>query len=130
MTTKQLIIIISAWLIANAIYPLILNSLERLYQDRIDSAIKGLVRVAVAVISFSLQLCLFLIYLPSILFVLATENTIPSLYRWEWFADMQYGMHLIARFRFWKEAKIALQKCRQQRRIAKKRKKHSEMVRR
>ena len=115
MTTRQFVLILVVWLAANTIYPLFLNLLERLYQDRIDRFTQGAVRFGVRITAFSVQLMLFVIVLPSILLVFVTEKTLPSLYRHKYFADMRYAMHLVARFKWLPTSREELRRWRRRR---------------
>lgn len=115
MTTRQLILIVIVWLVANAIYPLLLNSLERLYQNRIDRFTQGVVRFGIAAAILCINVILFVILLPSILLVFATEKTLPSLYKHKFFEDMQYAIHLVTKFRWFPIAKEELRRWRRNR---------------
>lgn len=78
MSVQQVLLVILAWVVLSALFPLLLNSVERLYQKEIDRLVSGALTFGVAVLWRILQLIVIVIMLPTILLVTALEITLGT----------------------------------------------------
>jgi O-antigen ligase len=81
MDTSSLLWIAGIWLIANAVFPLFLSSLERQYQPQIDSIVRSSINRSRRFIVRVFQLMLIVVMLPSFLIVTVAAKLAPQLVR-------------------------------------------------
>jgi hypothetical protein len=87
----------------NAIFPLILNSLERLYQPKIDGMVKGLAHLTKFLILGLLQLIVIVFFAPTILLVIMFEHIYPRIFEFERVkrSGIKQTMHTVMSKEFW-----------------------------
>ena len=105
MSQNTLIWLIIIWLLSNALFPLILNSLERLYENKIDfiveRSLKGLSWVFLCVI----QMILICYFSPLILILALLERIYPKILEKKFIKNsgITSTMQLLLTKNFWKE---------------------------
>ena len=79
MNIKTLIYVILAYLIVNAVTPLLLHSVERLFQHKIDLFVKRVFSLFMLVFSRFCQFALIIIFAPNILVFFAIRKVYPPI---------------------------------------------------
>jgi hypothetical protein len=103
MTKNTLIWVLVIWMLSNAIFPLVLKSIERLYQNEIDGAVDRGLRGLRWLILAACQVVLIAYFAPLILILALIERIYPSILKIkfiEW-TEIYPGMHLLLTTRFW-----------------------------
>lgn len=77
MNIKTLIYVILAYLIVNAVTPLLLNSVERLFQHKIDIFVKRVFSLFMFVCSKFFQFALIIFFAPNISLLWAIRKVYP-----------------------------------------------------
>ena len=101
MEIRYLLYIVIVWIAANAVFPLILNSVERLYQRQIDRTVAGTIRAAESFILTVIRVFLIILMLPTILVVKVFEKTFPRVFRIRYFAEIRYSANLLFERKLW-----------------------------
>jgi predicted membrane protein len=101
MAPRYLIYIIIVWIAANALFPLFLNSVERLYQKQIDRTVAGTIRATKSFLLFLLRVFLIVLMLPTIVLVIIFERTFPKVFRIRYLAEIQYSVALLFKRDLW-----------------------------
>jgi hypothetical protein len=103
MNVSPLIWIAVAWVLLNAIFPLFLNSLERLYKHKIDSAVKGLVHLTGFLTIGLVQLFFMALFAPTFLAVKILELVYPHFFEFVRVkkTEIKPGMDIIFSKQFW-----------------------------
>lgn len=103
MTTETLIWVLVIWLLSNAIFPLVLNSLERLYQDKIDVAVGRSLRGLRWLLLAACQVVLIAYFAPLILILAVVERLCPAVLTTKPVHEsgVYSALHLVLTARFW-----------------------------
>jgi hypothetical protein len=103
MTTSTLIWVIGIWLFFNAVFPLLLNSFERLYQPQIDTGVRWLIRSMWIMFLALLQILLVAFLAPNILLIGLLERIYPRFFEIKWVKETYVypTMHLLMTKQFW-----------------------------
>ena len=103
MTTKTLIWVLVIWLLSNAIFPLVLNSLERLNQDKIDVAVGRSLRGLRWLLLAACQVVLIAYLAPLILILAVVERLCPVVLKMKPIQEsgVYSALHLVLTARFW-----------------------------
>ena len=117
MSVMTILYIIIIWIGLNAIVPLIINSIERLYQPQIDALVKGLVTVMKWAAIRLLQGFLIVFCLPTIGLVLLFERIYPKVFENRYAADTRYGMRLLFTKDWWNEIIGGIRKYREMKKV-------------
>jgi hypothetical protein len=109
MDKQTIFIIFGAWIALNVIFPLILNSIERLYQNRIDVLVKRCFNVIVIIIMGATQVCLIVFLAPTIFLIAIIERIWPAFFEIKCVRDtgIYLDIHRILKKNFWPEVKEA-----------------------
>ena len=78
MTFQQVLLAIIVWIFLSALFPLLLNAVERLYQREIDQVVERALSFGMAALLRILQLLFILIMLPTITLVTIFEITLGA----------------------------------------------------
>lgn len=76
MKTEQILLVIILWLLINALFPLFLKSVDRLYQKEIDQFVAASLSIGVTILLRVFQLLSIIIMLPNISLVTAAEHIV------------------------------------------------------
>jgi len=101
VTIKSLFYVFIAWLLLNAIFPMFLNSIERLYQVKIDFIARGITSLLKWIMLGVLQIILLIWCLPTILLIVLLERTFPKIFTYKSWASVQHSMNLLVTRDFW-----------------------------
>ena len=101
MTTKSLFYVFIAWLLLNAIFPMFLNSIERLYKVKIDFIARGITSLLKRIILGVLQIILIIWCLPTIVLMVLLERIFPKIFTYRFWASVQHSMNLLVTKDFW-----------------------------
>ena len=101
MTTKSLFYVFIAWLLLNAIFPMFLSSIERIYKVKIDFIARGITSLLKRIILGVLQIILIIWCLPTIVLMILLERTFPKIFTYKSWASVQHSMNLLVTRDFW-----------------------------
>lgn len=101
MTIKSLFYVFIAWLLLNAIFPMFLNSIERLYQIKIDFIVRGITSLLKRIMLGVLQIILIIWCLPTIVLMKILERTFPKIFTYKFWATVQHSMNPLVTRDFW-----------------------------
>jgi hypothetical protein len=115
MKLSTLFWVLGTWLFLNAIIPLIINSLERLYQPSIDAAVRSSLSYARTVFLALVQLLLIVLYAPTIVILGVIERLCPRLLETELVkqSDIYHSTSLVLKRAFWPTIAEELREWRQ-----------------
>lgn len=114
MTTKTLIWVLVIWLLSNAIFPFVLNSLERLYQDKIDVAVGRSLRGLRWLLLAACQVVLIAYFAPLILIFAVVERLCPVVLKMKPIQEsgVYSALHLVLTARFWSTIATSIRQMR------------------
>ena len=103
MKLSTLLWIFGVWLFLNAVFPLFINSLERLYQPSIDAVVRWVTKWVATILLALLQLLLIVLFAPNILVVGILERICPRIFQVQWVKETYVypTMHLVLTGSFW-----------------------------
>ena len=101
MTTKSLFYVFIAWLLLNAIFPMFLSSIERIYKVKIDFLVRGITSLLKWIMLGVLQIILIIWCLPTIVLMILLERTFPKIFTYKSWASVQHSMNLLVTRDFW-----------------------------
>lgn len=101
MEIKIIFYIILVWLFINAIFPIFLNSIERIYQSQIDKHVKYLLSFTYSLTNKLIRYFLILFFAPIIILVIIFENIYPKLFN----NEIIYSQKMLKETLFKKELK-------------------------
>jgi hypothetical protein len=103
MNLTTILWIVIVWIFLNALFPLLLDSIKRLYQPQIDAAVARMVRGARFVFLFFCQAILIVFFAPSILLTVIIERIYPKFFELEAIkrTEIRPSMHILVSRRFW-----------------------------
>ncbi|MFH0872746.1 MAG: hypothetical protein V1878_09710 [bacterium] len=103
MNLTTILWIVIVWIFLNALFPLLLNSIERLYQPQIDAAVGRMVGGARFIFLTLFQAILIVYFAPLLLLTVIIERIYPKFFEFE--AIKRTGirplMHVVVSRRFW-----------------------------
>ena len=101
MTTKSLFYVFIAWLLLNAIFPMFLSSIERIYKVKIDFLVRGITSLLKWIMLGVLQIILIIWCLPTIVLMVLLERIFPKIFTYRFWASVQHSMNLLVTKDFW-----------------------------
>lgn len=103
MDKQTLLYVLAAWLVLNAIFPLFLNSIERLFQDKIDALVKKSLRMVKMLALGLVQVCLIVLFAPNIFLFAIIERIWPAFFKIKSIEEsgVHFAMHAILKKNFW-----------------------------
>ena len=85
----------------NAMFPLFFNSVERLYQSRIDAAVRCSIRWVTITFLALFQFVFIVFFAPTILLLGVLERLCPRVLDVKWMKESYAAIHLVLTKRFW-----------------------------
>jgi hypothetical protein len=103
MNLKIILWIVIAWIFLNALFPLLLNSIERLYQPQIDATVGRMVRGARFIFLTFFQAILIVYFAPLLLLAVIIGRIYPKFFEFEAIKRTQIHpfLHVLVSRRFW-----------------------------
>jgi hypothetical protein len=103
MNLKIIIWIAIVWIFLNALFPLLLNSIERLYQPQIDATVGRMVRGARFIFITFFQAILIIYFAPLLLLDVMIGHIYPKFFEFEAIKRTRIRpfLHVLVSRRFW-----------------------------
>jgi len=83
--------IVTIWILSNALFPLFINSLERLYQRQIDNTVAGFLSICRMLLVGGLRLFFYVFFAPATLTIVLGEKMFPKHFTKGIFRDIRYA---------------------------------------
>lgn len=103
MNKQTFLFILATWLVLNAIFPLFFNSIERIFQNKIDALVKKSLHVAMMLILGLIQLFLIVFFAPNIFLFAIIERVYPAFFKIKFIEEsgVYFTMHAVIKKSFW-----------------------------
>ena len=103
MDKQTLLYVLAAWLVLNAIFPLFINSIERLFQGKIDALVKKSLRFVTMLVLGLIQVFLIAFFAPNIFLIAIIERIWPAFFKIKSIEEsgVYFAMHTILKKNFW-----------------------------
>ncbi len=107
MEKQTLFLVLTTWLVLNAIIPLLLGSFERLFQDKIDAFVKKSLGAVMALFLGLIQIFLITFFAPNIFLIAIIERVWPAFFKNKHIEEsgIYSAMHAILKKDFWSKLK-------------------------
>jgi len=107
MDKQTLFFILAIWLVLNVLFPLFLNSIERLFHDKIDALVKKSLHVVTLLALGLIQIFLIALFAPSILLFAIIERINPAFFKIKSVekSGLYFATHAILKKNFWSKLK-------------------------
>lgn len=112
MNLKTLLWIVIIWIFLNALFPLLLNSIERLYQPQIDATVGRMVRGARFVFLTFFQAILITYFAPLLLLTVLIEHIYPKFFDFEATkrTEIRPFLRVLVSRRFWPTVAVGIRR--------------------
>ena len=104
--------IVIVWIFLNALFPLLLSSIERLYQPQIDATVGRVVRGARFISLTCFQVILIVYFAPLILLTVLIEHIYPKFFEFEAIkrTEVRPFLRVLVSRRFWPTVAVEIRR--------------------